>query len=99
GSAEFGVRSAEATDSPKFGVQSPKIASARARALNGAGLLAYPQGEYAVARSLLEQSLALFRELDDKQNIAYVLNGLGVVIQQQGDYAAARGYLEQSLTL
>jgi non-specific serine/threonine protein kinase len=83
----------------KSTTRTPQFESARARALNGAGLLAYPQGEYAVAHSLLEKSLALFRHLDDKQNIAYVLNGLGVVVQQQGDYTAARNYLEQSLAL
>jgi non-specific serine/threonine protein kinase len=93
GTADFGVRNGVTPES------NPKLASARARALNGAGLLAYPQGEYTVARSLLEQSLALLRELDDRQNIAFVLNGLGVVVQQQGDYAAARGYLEQSLAI
>ncbi len=73
--------------------------SARAKALNTAGLLAYPQGEYTAAHTLLKESLDLFRKLGDKQNIAFVLNGLGIVVQQQGDYVQARSYLEQSLAM
>jgi predicted ATPase/transcriptional regulator with XRE-family HTH domain len=49
-----------------------------AKALNGAGVLARHQADYAQAASLHERSLAIFRELDDKQGIASALNNLGV---------------------
>jgi predicted ATPase/transcriptional regulator with XRE-family HTH domain len=49
-----------------------------ARVLNGAGVLARLQGEYANSASFQERSLAIFRELDNKQGMANCLNNLGV---------------------
>src|SRR5262249_43540658 len=72
---------------------------ARAGALNGAGVLAYRQGDYAAARSLYEESLAIRRELDDWRGIAASLNNLGVLAHEEGDYAAARPLYEESLAL
>ena len=71
-----------------------------ARSFNTLGNVAYQQGDYPTARSLYEQSLALFRELGDKR-------GHGSVLQQpgdmwpisQGDYPTARSLYEQSLAL
>jgi predicted ATPase/class 3 adenylate cyclase len=71
----------------------------RAKALNGAGNLAHAQGEYAAARSLHEESLAIKRELGDKWGIASSLNNLGIIAQEQGDYTAARSLYEEDLTL
>jgi tetratricopeptide (TPR) repeat protein len=53
---------------------------ARAKALHGAGVLAYAQGDYTSARSLFEESLALRRELGNKVGIASSLAGLGGVV-------------------
>src|SRR5207248_2412461 len=50
--------------------QSQSRLSFRAKALNGIGRLAYSQGDYAAARSLYEEGLAIVRELGDKQGIA-----------------------------
>jgi predicted ATPase/DNA-binding SARP family transcriptional activator len=72
---------------------------ARAKALNGAGVLACEQGEYVAARTLFEESLALFRALGDQQSIAFSLNNLGMVARHQGEYVAARTLLEESLAL
>ncbi len=74
-------------------------AAARAKALHGAGVLAWQQGYYGAARALHEQSLAIQRELGDRQAIAGSLNNLGLVAWQQGDYAAARALYEQSLAI
>jgi non-specific serine/threonine protein kinase len=59
---------------------------ARAKALNGAGWLAAYRAEYGVAKALLEEGLALYRELGDKEGIASSLVILGSV--------AAMGQLE-----
>jgi predicted ATPase/class 3 adenylate cyclase/Tfp pilus assembly protein PilF len=72
---------------------------ARADALNGAGLLAQEQGDYAAARALHEESLTIERELGDKQGIAISLNNLGILADCQGDYVAARALYEESLTI
>ena len=74
-------------------------AAARAKALNGAGGLARHQGDNAAARALYEQSLAIYRELGDRQRIAVSLNNLGVVADNQGDYSAARALHEESLAI
>jgi predicted ATPase len=73
--------------------------AARAKALNGAGNLAWSQSDYAAARSLHEEGLTIRRELGDKRDIALSLNSLGIVARRQGDYAAARSLLEKSLAI
>jgi predicted ATPase/transcriptional regulator with XRE-family HTH domain len=71
----------------------------RAKALTGAGTLAIWRGDYASARSLFEQSLAVRRELGDKQGIAASLSNLGVLSSMQGDYSSARALYEESLAI
>ncbi|HLK56535.1 MAG TPA: tetratricopeptide repeat protein, partial [Chthonomonadaceae bacterium] len=71
----------------------------RAKALNVAGDLANRQGDFASARALNEQSLAIYRELRDRRGIAHSLNGLGLVAGMQGDYRRAQAYHEESLSL
>jgi predicted ATPase/class 3 adenylate cyclase len=70
-----------------------------AHALHGAATLAWIQGDYAAARALNEQSLAIRRELRDKWGMATSLNNLGVVALYQGDFAAARALPEEGLAI
>ncbi len=69
----------------------------RAHALVRAGGMALYQGDYAAARPHIEQSLALYRSLDDDRGVARALSGLAVVAMYQGDYATARVCNEESL--
>lgn len=71
----------------------------RAEALRGGGILAWDQGDYAEARVLLEESLALSRRVGDKQGIADSLNNLGLVVQDEGDPAAAESLFQESLAI
>jgi predicted ATPase/DNA-binding SARP family transcriptional activator len=71
----------------------------RAKALNVAGDLANRQGDFASARALNEQSLAIYRDLRDRRGIAHSLTGLGLVAGMQGDYAGAWAYHEESLSI
>jgi non-specific serine/threonine protein kinase len=73
--------------------------SLRARALNGAGHLAWAQGDHDQAKALREESLALSRQAGEKQEIADALNGLGFVIRRRGNYEAARDMHEEALAL
>jgi predicted ATPase/Tfp pilus assembly protein PilF len=73
--------------------------SARAKALNGAGLLANVQGDVVFARSLFEESLTIRRALDDPPGIANSLGNLGLISFEQGDFAASRALFEESLAL
>jgi predicted ATPase/class 3 adenylate cyclase len=72
---------------------------ARAKALDGAGALAWRQSDYEAARALHEESLSIWRELGDKQGIAQSLHNLGIVAYHQGDYSAARALHEESLSI
>ncbi|HZT42939.1 MAG TPA: tetratricopeptide repeat protein [Chthonomonadaceae bacterium] len=71
----------------------------RAKALQGAGLIANNISTYAAAQGLFEESLAIYQELGDKRGIASVLNSLGFAFWNQGDYVAAQVYVEESLAI
>ena len=73
--------------------------SARAQALMITGKMASLQGDYASARALYEESLAMRRELGDKQGMANSLRSLGIVASNQGDFASARPLYEESLAV
>ncbi len=54
-------------------------ARAKAKALGGAGWLANFQGEYGAAKALIEEGLALYRKLGDKEGVALSIVMLGSV--------------------
>ncbi len=62
---------------------------ARAKALWAAGYLAFIQGDYATGQTLLNESIAISRELGDKAHLAISLNIWGAAVLFQGDAAAA----------
>jgi predicted ATPase/DNA-binding NarL/FixJ family response regulator len=74
-------------------------AVARAKALCGAGLLAWTQGENTKACSLLEESVALWREIGEKHGLAQALRILGHTTLSQGATAVARLLVEESVEL
>jgi predicted ATPase/class 3 adenylate cyclase len=74
-------------------------ATARAKALDGAGMLARRQGDYAAARALHEEALAIQRGQGDRRGIASSLSNLGIVAREQNDNAAAKALYEESLAL
>jgi predicted ATPase/transcriptional regulator with XRE-family HTH domain len=84
-------------DRPSSGRDEDK--SLRARALHGAGVLAYAQDDYGRARALHEGSLALRRGLGDRDGMATSLNNLGLIALSEGHYEAAAALHEESLAL
>jgi len=72
--------------------------AARAKLLARAAELAYRQSDYAATVELAEESLAIYREVGDKQGIATVLIKLGNAATEAGDYETASGFLEEALT-
>src|SRR5262249_21149988 len=73
--------------------------SVRARALYGAGLLAHYQGDYAGARQLCDESLALSRNQSDERGVANALGGLALIARTTGDYEAAESIFRQALEI
>ena len=70
-----------------------------ARALSNLGVVAENRGELATARDYYTQSLAIFRQLDDKRGIASVLNNLGSVADTFGNLEEATSYYYESLDI
>jgi DNA-binding CsgD family transcriptional regulator/DNA-binding transcriptional ArsR family regulator len=78
----------------------PEVAPARAKALNGAGSLATFQEEYEAAKALIEEGLALNRDLGDKEGVASSLsNLLGVAMLGQRDDIPVAALLEEAVRL
>jgi predicted ATPase/DNA-binding XRE family transcriptional regulator len=71
--------------------------SARARLLLVAGTLAQGRSNWEPARLFLEESLALFRQLDDEEGVAYALAGMGLVGLGQKQYERGLAVVEESI--
>ncbi|HEU5316679.1 MAG TPA: tetratricopeptide repeat protein [Chloroflexota bacterium] len=70
----------------------------RAFALTGLGVLTWYQGYQAAARSQLEESVAILRDVGHPRGLASALAWLGHVLQQT-ESSAARTLLEESLDI
>jgi len=62
-------------------------------------LFLYRRSDYPQATRLLEASLALYQELDDRHGIAIALHLLGDCAREQGDLVRAAALLEESIAL
>jgi predicted ATPase/DNA-binding CsgD family transcriptional regulator len=71
----------------------------RASGLARAGRLAWRQRDYLATRAMLEESLALGRELDDPLGVARRLRSLALVAVAQGDLDEAERLCERSVCL
>lgn len=81
----------------------PAIAGAvtklRAKVLNGAGALASTQARYQQAQRFYEESLTLWQELGESQQIGDCLSNLGTLAGYQGSYDRSQNYFRESLAL
>jgi serine/threonine protein kinase/predicted ATPase len=71
----------------------------RARSLALLGAVHVMTGRFDEAYAFFEQSLGLFRELDDRRNVGVLLDSLGETARLRGDYAAAVARFEEALTI
>ena len=71
--------------------------AARARALNGAAVMAGSTGDPVTDRLRSEEALALHRELGDAWGIAYSVFSLGIAATEEADWTSALPYFEESL--
>ena len=77
----------------------PALTPQYAQAAYGAGVIAWRQGDHAVARTLGERGLAIFQTLEDGEGIGLALVALANVSGAQGDSAAQHAYLNESLAI
>jgi predicted ATPase/DNA-binding SARP family transcriptional activator len=70
---------------------------ATARALYAAALIATEQGDYERTQALIDESLPLWRQLDNRRYIAASWNHLGNVANGMGEYDRAEALLNQAL--
>jgi tetratricopeptide (TPR) repeat protein len=70
-----------------------------AKALTGAGGLAWAQGEYVRAHNYFQDALSLFHEQNNELGGALTLDRLGTVALHQEDYTRAEALYKQSLEL
>jgi predicted ATPase len=71
----------------------------RARGLYAAALFAIRQADYAAGNGLLQESLILFREVDDQRNVAYALDSLAYLAIEQADYPEAEARAREAIDL
>ncbi len=71
----------------------------RANALHRAGFLAYMQGDYPATRSLLEESLSIYRGFGStgRRGLADALTTLGDMETEIGEYGKASSLMEEAL--
>ena len=80
-------------------LSSPAFDAPRARALDGAGVLARLQGDYQQAVRRHQEGITLWRKIGDRAGEAGAITHLGIVRQWQGDTDRARQLLEEALAL
>jgi non-specific serine/threonine protein kinase len=71
----------------------------RAKALRGAGVLAWFQGDYEAGRAYYQESLTIYRHLGDQAGAGHALYGLATISFWQADYISARLLYEESLAI
>lgn len=81
------------------GLSFPVSAAVRAQALNGLGWLMHQLGDARPAIAIQQESVALYRQLQDATGLSGALDSLGDAAWAFGDYALAADAYEESLAL
>jgi tetratricopeptide (TPR) repeat protein len=82
-----------------LGVATELPSRLHAQLLHQAGYFVRMQGQYAEATRYLEESLALFRSVDDRDGVGKVLGELGALVLGQGHFEQAEQFLEDSVSV
>jgi predicted ATPase len=71
--------------------------AARAKALNGAALIAWHQGDLEQAARWIEESVSLYRAVNNRRGLSRALNTMGITALHREDTEQARVHLEEGL--
>jgi len=77
----------------------PSPSAPRAKALNGAGVLAHAYGAVAEAHGLLAEALSTYRNLEEPAGMLSSLNNLAIVATSQEQFAQAHDYSSEALEI
>ena len=77
----------------------PERSAARMKTLHGAGWLAHHQRDSATAQALLDESLSIAREIEDRWSEAWVLHLLGRIAYYENDPLRTRALADESLAV
>ncbi len=80
-------------------VGEPELTSALGKVVWGAGVFAWGQGDFAVARARYEASLRLFRQIRPSDHLAHALSNLGMVALSEGHLTEAHALTTEAVTL
>jgi non-specific serine/threonine protein kinase len=84
--------------SPEFAGE-PEQTAWLAKAVWGAGLFAWTQGDFASARARYEVSIRLFRQGQPSENLTHALSNLGLVALSEGNLAEAQALTAEAVAL
>ena len=79
--------------------KSKKISKRKAGLRRIQGVVFHTKGELEEALEYYQESLELYKEVDEKQEISSILNNLGVLCRNKGDLYTALKYYEESLEI
>lgn len=77
--------------------ESDKYLKGAAYSLKNVGIGYYYQGDYVEALTAWQQSLEVFKSIDDKVGVANIINNIGAIYYNEGDYNNALDYYLKSL--
>jgi predicted ATPase len=80
-------------------LETDRYKQAQAKALDGAGVLAFQQGDQARAGAAYDEASGLYRALGDQHGLATVLNHIGLLQMEYGENALAIQAYEESAAL
>lgn len=71
----------------------------RAKTLNGLGTIVHESSSHANAKPVLEESLSIWRILDDRNGVATTLNSLGWIAMFEADHARCRDLSNEAMAI
>lgn len=77
----------------------PEYTPRYADILGALGFITWQQGDFTQAQTWLEESIALYRQLQEQHKLGKALQFLALTLGWQGDYAAARTPAEESIAI
>ncbi len=97
--ADVASKEADVASKEADAADPPARLTLQAKALSGAGTLAYGQSDWSLAMTMLEKALKLWRQIQDKAAIAAALALMGSIVHDHEDYDRSQTLYEEAIAL